>query len=94
MTGCGGCFAGAAGRALRDQSARAGTATSVYGFSTFAAAGLIAPVAGAIGLQDATPIAAVLAATALTGTTAAAVIFVRDRPPPPIPEPTARNSPA
>ncbi|GAB2497555.1 multidrug effflux MFS transporter [Promicromonospora xylanilytica] len=80
VTGCGGCFAGAAGRALRDQSAQAGTATSVYGFSTFAAAGLVAPVAGVIGLRDATPIAVVLAATALVGTTAAVLMFVRDRP--------------
>ncbi|MFD2796536.1 Bcr/CflA family efflux MFS transporter [Promicromonospora vindobonensis] len=80
VMGCGGCFAGAAGRALRDQSAQAGTATSVYGFSTFAAAGLVAPVAGAIGLRDATPTAAVLAATAVVGTTAAVLMFVRDRP--------------
>jgi DHA1 family bicyclomycin/chloramphenicol resistance-like MFS transporter len=79
VTGCGGCFAGAAGRALRDQSAQAGTATSVYGFSTFAAAGLIAPVAGAVGLRDATPIAVVLTATALVATTAAVVLHVRDR---------------
>ena len=80
VTGCGGCFAGALGRALRDQSAQAGTATSVYGFSTLAIAGLVAPLAGAMGLQDATPIAAVLAATALVGTTSAVVMFVRDRP--------------
>lgn len=79
VAGCGGCFAGAAGRALRDQSAQAGTATSVYGFGTFAAAGLIAPVAGAVGLRDATPIAAVLTATALTATAAALVSHVRDR---------------
>lgn len=94
VTGCGGCFAGAAGRALRDQAAQAGTATSVYGFSTFAAAGLIAPVAGAIGLHDAAPIAAVLTATALTGTTAAVLIFVRDRRPLPVPDLTAGNRPA
>lgn len=79
VAGCGGCFAGAAGRALRDQSGQAGTATSLYGFGTFAAAGLIAPVAGAIGLHDAAPLAAVLGATSLTGTAAAVVLAVRDR---------------
>ena len=79
VTGCGGCFAGAAGRALRYQSAQAGTATSVYGFSTFAAAGLIAPVAGAVGLRDATPVAAVLTATALVATSAAIALHLRDR---------------
>ncbi|MFE7504390.1 MFS transporter [Promicromonospora sp. NPDC057488] len=79
VAGCGGCFAGAAGRALRDQSAQAGTATSLYGFGTFAAAGLIAPVAGLIGLHDAAPIAGVLSVTALVGTTAAVAIRRRDR---------------
>ena len=80
VAGCGGCFVGALGRALRDQSAQAGTANSVYGFCTLATAGLVAPIAGAIGLRDAAPIAAVLATTALVGTTAAVVMFVRDRP--------------
>ncbi|MFD7022483.1 Bcr/CflA family efflux MFS transporter [Promicromonospora sukumoe] len=79
VAGCGGCFAGAAGRALRDQSAQAGTATSLYGFGTFAAAGLIAPVAGLIGLHDAAPIAGVLSATALVGTTAAVLMRRGDR---------------
>ncbi|MEV0890227.1 MFS transporter [Promicromonospora sp. NPDC050262] len=79
VAGCGGCFAGAAGRALRDQSAQAGTATSLYGFGTFAAAGLIAPVAGLIGLHDAAPIAGVLTATALVGTTSAVLLRRQDR---------------
>lgn len=79
VAGCGGCFAGSAGRALRDQSAQAGTATSLYGFGTFAAAGLIAPVAGLIGLHDAAPIAGVLSVTTLVGTTAAVAIRRRDR---------------
>jgi DHA1 family bicyclomycin/chloramphenicol resistance-like MFS transporter len=80
VTGCGGCFVGAFSRALRDQAAQSGTATSVYGFTTFATAGLVAPVAGLIGIQDAAPVAAVLTATALVGTTAAVVMFARDRP--------------
>ncbi|MFI2366707.1 MFS transporter [Promicromonospora sp. NPDC019610] len=79
VAGCGGCFAGAAARALRDQSAQAGTATSLYGFGTFAAAGLIAPVAGLIGLHDAAPIAGVLTATALVGTTSAVLLRRQDR---------------
>lgn len=79
VAGCGGCFAGAAGRALRDQSAQAGTATSLYGFGTFAAAGLIAPIAGLIGLHDAAPIAGVLIATGLVGTTSAVLLRRQDR---------------
>lgn len=66
VTGCGGCFPGAAAIALGDQGAQSGTATSVYGFSNFAVAGLVAPLAGIAGITDATPVALVLLATSLT----------------------------
>jgi MFS transporter, DHA1 family, multidrug resistance protein len=66
VAGCGGCFPCAAAIALDDQGAQSGTATSVYGFATFAAAGLVSPVAGLIGISDATPLALVLLATSAT----------------------------
>jgi MFS transporter, DHA1 family, multidrug resistance protein len=66
VAACGGCFPCAAAIALADQGAQSGTATSVYGFATFAAAGLVSPVAGLIGISDATPLALVLLATSAT----------------------------
>jgi MFS transporter, DHA1 family, multidrug resistance protein len=63
VAACGGCFPCAAAIALGDQGAQSGTATSVYGFATFAAAGLVSPLAGLIGINDAAPVALVLLAT-------------------------------
>ena len=65
VTGCGGCFAGAAALALDGQGERSGTATSVYGFTTFAVAGLVSPLAGLVGGTGATPVAVVLLATSV-----------------------------
>ncbi|MEU8230908.1 Bcr/CflA family efflux MFS transporter [Actinoplanes sp. NPDC048967] len=75
VAGCGGCFAGAAGLALHGQGARSGTATSVYGFATFAVAGLVSPLAGLAGITDATPLAVVLLATATVSLTAAGLLL-------------------
>jgi DHA1 family bicyclomycin/chloramphenicol resistance-like MFS transporter len=65
VAGCGGCFAGAAALALHGQGAQSGTATSVYGFATFAMAALVSPLAGLAGIADATPLAVVLLATSI-----------------------------
>ncbi|WP_433726624.1 Bcr/CflA family efflux MFS transporter [Actinoplanes sp. CA-051413] len=75
VAGCGGCFAGAAGLALHGQGAQSGTATSVYGFATFAVAGLVSPLAGLAGITDATPLAVVLLATAAVSLTAAGFLL-------------------
>lgn len=75
VAGCGGCFAGAAGLALHGQGAQSGTATSVYGFATFAGAGLVSPLAGLAGITDATPLAVVLLATAAVSLTAAGFLL-------------------
>lgn len=63
VTGCGGCFAGAAGIALGDQAGQAGTASSMYGFLVFTAAGLVSPLAGLVGIADAGPVAVALLST-------------------------------
>ena len=63
-TACGACFPAAAAIALRDQGAQAGTATSAYGFTTFAAAAALSPLPGLIGVTSATPVAVILAGTA------------------------------
>jgi DHA1 family bicyclomycin/chloramphenicol resistance-like MFS transporter len=75
VAGCGGCFAGAAGLALHGQGAQSGTATSVYGFATFAVAGLVSPLAGLAGITDATPLAVVLLATAAVSLAAAGFLL-------------------
>lgn len=66
VAGCGGCFPCAEAIALGGQGQQAGTATSVHGFATFTIAGLASPVAGLVGITDATPVALVLLATSLT----------------------------
>ena len=63
VLGCGGCFPGAAALALGGQAGQAGTASSVYGFVNFAAAGLISPIPGLLGISSATPVATVLIVT-------------------------------
>jgi MFS transporter, DHA1 family, multidrug resistance protein len=71
VTGCGGCFPCAAALALDGQGDQPGTATSLYGFATFATAGLVSPVAGLIGIGSVLPVALVLlagAVVALLGT--------------------------
>jgi DHA1 family bicyclomycin/chloramphenicol resistance-like MFS transporter len=67
VAGCGGCFPCAAALALDGQGAQPGTATSLYGFATFATAGLVSPVAGLIGIGSVLPVASVLLAGALVG---------------------------
>jgi MFS transporter, DHA1 family, multidrug resistance protein len=66
VAGCGGCFPCAEGLALHGQGEQSGTASSVHGFATFGAAGLIAPVPGLIGVTGAGPLAVVLLATSVT----------------------------
>ncbi len=83
VTGCGGCFAGAAATALDHQGAQAGTATSAYGFATFATAGLVAPLAGLAGITDATPLAVVLLATSLISLGGVALLLRAERAPVP-----------
>ncbi|SOE02265.1 multidrug effflux MFS transporter [Blastococcus haudaquaticus] len=65
VAGCGGCFPCAEAISLDGQGAQAGTATSVHGFATFTVAGLVSPIAGLVGITDATPVALVLLATSL-----------------------------
>lgn len=60
---CGACFPPAATIALQNQAAQAGTATSIYGFTTFAAAAVISPIPGLLHLTGTTPLAAVLVVT-------------------------------
>jgi DHA1 family bicyclomycin/chloramphenicol resistance-like MFS transporter len=79
VTCCGGCFSAAAGTALGGQGDQSGTAASVYGFATFAAAGLLSPVAGLVGIPDATPVAVVLLATSSTALAGVALILRSER---------------
>lgn len=65
VAACGGCFAGATAVALDHQGGQPGTATSLLGFSSFAAAGVVSPIAGFIGVTSATPVSAVLLGTSL-----------------------------
>ncbi len=53
----------AAAIALGNQGDQSGTASSVYGFTNFAVAGLVSPLAGVAGITNATPVALVLLAT-------------------------------
>jgi DHA1 family bicyclomycin/chloramphenicol resistance-like MFS transporter len=77
VAGCGGCFACAAGLALHGQGTQPGTATSVYGFATFAVAGLVSPLAGLAGITDATPVAVVLLATSAVSLAATGLLLRR-----------------
>ena len=63
VTGCGGCFPCAEALALTDQGDQSGTASSVHGFTAFTVAGLVSPLAGLVGIRNATPVAIVLLAT-------------------------------
>ncbi|MDH2443776.1 Bcr/CflA family efflux MFS transporter [Amnibacterium sp. CER49] len=63
---CGACFPAAASTALENQADQAGTATSVYGFTTFAFAATVSPMPGLFGITGTPPLAIVLAATAGT----------------------------
>jgi DHA1 family bicyclomycin/chloramphenicol resistance-like MFS transporter len=72
VAGCGGCFPCAEGLALHDQGEQSGTASSVHGFATFGAAGLVAPLPGLIGVDGAGPLALVLLATSATAVIGAA----------------------
>jgi MFS transporter, DHA1 family, multidrug resistance protein len=65
--GCGGCFPCAEAIALGGQGSQAGTATSLHGFVSFSVAGLASPVAGLMGITDATPVALVLLSTSVAG---------------------------
>jgi DHA1 family bicyclomycin/chloramphenicol resistance-like MFS transporter len=56
--------------ALAGQSAQAGTAASLLGFSTFMMAGIISPVVGWLGITSAAPMGAVQAACILLAITA------------------------
>jgi DHA1 family bicyclomycin/chloramphenicol resistance-like MFS transporter len=73
VAACGASFPSAAAIALQDQAARAGTATSVYGCTTFAAAAAVSSLPGLIGITDAAPVAAVLSGTAAASLVVAAV---------------------
>ncbi len=79
VTGCGGCFSAAAGAALAQQREQSGTAASVYGFATFAAAGLVSPLAGLVGIANATPVAVVLLVTSSTAMVGVALIVRAER---------------
>ncbi len=75
VAACGGCFPCAEALALGSQGAQAGTATSVHGFATFTIAGLASPVAGLVGVTDATPVALVLLATSLVSLAGTALLL-------------------
>jgi MFS transporter, DHA1 family, multidrug resistance protein len=75
VAGCGGCFPCAEAIALGDQGGQSGTATSVHGFATFAVAGLVSPLAGVVGIDNATPVAVVLLATSATSLIGAGLII-------------------
>lgn len=62
---CGACFPPAASTALENQADQAGTATSVYGFTTFATAAAVSPIPGLLGLTGTPPLAVVLATAAV-----------------------------
>ncbi|WP_431075519.1 Bcr/CflA family efflux MFS transporter [Microbacterium phyllosphaerae] len=63
VSSCGVCFPCASTLALSDHSKQAGTASSAYGFITFASAALVSPLPGLIGVHDASSVAVVLGAT-------------------------------
>jgi DHA1 family bicyclomycin/chloramphenicol resistance-like MFS transporter len=79
VTGCGGCFSAAAAAALGNQRDQSGTAASLYGFSTFVVAGLVSPLAGSVGITDATPVAVVLLATSSAALVGVALIVRAER---------------
>lgn len=63
VTACGGCFPCAGAMAVDSHGDRSGTASSLYGFAVFTASGLVSPVAGTIGIHDATSLSGVLLVT-------------------------------
>lgn len=71
VAACGGCFPCAGAMAVGAHGDRSGTASSLYGFAVFAASGLVSPVAGTIGIEDATSLAGVLVATGVVATAGA-----------------------
>jgi DHA1 family bicyclomycin/chloramphenicol resistance-like MFS transporter len=63
VAACGGCFPCAGAMAVGEHGDRSGTASSLYGCAVFTASALVSPVAGMIGIRDATILAGVLLAT-------------------------------
>lgn len=63
VTACGGCFPCAGAMAVGAHGDRSGTASSLYGFAVFTASGLASPVAGTIGIHDASSLSGVLVVT-------------------------------
>ncbi|UNX55693.1 multidrug effflux MFS transporter [Georgenia sp. TF02-10] len=76
VAACGGCFPCAGAMAVGEHGDRSGTASSLYGFAVFTASGLVSPVAGTIGIHDATTVAGMLTTTAAV-TVAAALATLR-----------------
>jgi DHA1 family bicyclomycin/chloramphenicol resistance-like MFS transporter len=85
VAGCGGCFPCAEALAMDGQGGQSGTAGSVHGFVTFAAAGLVSPLAGLAGITDAGPVAAVLLGTSVVGLLGACRMAALDSQPIPRP---------
>jgi DHA1 family bicyclomycin/chloramphenicol resistance-like MFS transporter len=81
VAGCGGCFPCAEALALSGQGGQAGTATSIHGFATFTIAGIASPVAGLVGIRNATPVALVLLATSLTSLLGTGLLLQAPRTP-------------
>jgi DHA1 family bicyclomycin/chloramphenicol resistance-like MFS transporter len=63
VAACGGCFPCAGAMAVGAHGDQSGTASSLYGFAVFTASGLVSPVAGTIGIHDASSLSGVLVAT-------------------------------
>jgi DHA1 family bicyclomycin/chloramphenicol resistance-like MFS transporter len=74
VVACGGCFPCAEGLALHDQGDRSGTASSIHGFATFGAAGLVSPLPAVTG-----SLTAVLLTTSMAATVGA--LLIRRSPP-------------
>jgi len=81
VAGCGGCFPCAEALALSGQGGQAGTATSIHGFATFTIAGFASPVAGLVGITNATPVALVLLATSVTSLLGSGLLLQAPRTP-------------
>jgi len=99
LAGCGGCFPCAEALALKDQGGQSGTANSVSGFATFTFAGLVSPLAGLVGIADATPVAVVLLTTTTTSLACVGLIIRSARAASPVdpaktPRPPNRPEPA
>lgn len=81
VAACGGCFPCAEALALGGQGGQAGTATSIHGFATFTIAGFASPVAGLVGITNATPVALVLLATSVTSLLGSGLLLQAPRTP-------------